>query len=112
MQRILTDSRIDVLTCEELLNEIQEVSERPKIRSHVSDEELEEFFRIIYAFGKMVNITTNSEAAIRDPKDLYLLSLAESTEADYIVSGDADLLDLKQHKLTKMISLAEFKTML
>ncbi len=112
MQRILTDSRIDVLTCEELLNEIQEVSERPKIRSHVSDEELEEFFRIIYAFGKMVNITTNSEAAIRDPKDLYLLSLAESTEADYIVSGDADLLELKQHKLTKMISLAELKTML
>ena len=112
MQRILTDSRIDVLTCEELLNEIQEVSERPKIRSHVSDEELEEFFRIIYAFGKMVNITTNSEAAIRGPKDLYLLSLAESTEADYIVSGDADLLELKQHKLTKMISLAELKTML
>ena len=112
MQRILTDSRIDVLTCEELLNEIQEVSERPKIRSHVSDEELEEFFRIIYAFGKMVNITTNSEAAIRDPKDLYLMSLAESTEADYIVSGDADLLELKQHKLTKMISLAELKTML
>ena len=112
MQRILTDFRIDVLTCEELLNEIQEVSERPKIRSHVSDEELEEFFRIIYAFGKMVNITTNSEAAIRDPKDLYLMSLAESTEADYIVSGDADLLELKQHKLTKMISLAELKTML
>ena len=112
MQRILTDFRIDVLTCEELLNEIQVVSERPKIRSHVSDEELEEFFRIIYAFGKMVNITTNSEAAIRDPKDLYLLSLAESTKADYIVSGDADLLELKQHKLTKMISLAEFRTML
>ena len=112
MQRILTDFRIDVLTCEELLNEIQEVSERPKIRSHVSDEELEEFFRIIYAFGKMLNITTNSEATIRDPKDLYLLSLAESTEADYIVSGDADLLELKQHKLSKMISLAEFKTML
>ena len=112
MQRILTDSRIDVLTWEELLNEIQEVSERPKIRSHVSDEELEEFFRIIYAFGKMVNITTNSEAIIRDPKDLYLLSFAESTEADYIVSGDADLLELKQHKLTKMISLEEFRTML
>ena len=111
MQRILTDFRIDVLTCQELLNEIQEVSERPKIRSHVSDEELEEFYLIIYAFGKTVKITTNSEATIRDPKDLYLLSLAESTEADYIVSGDADLLELEQRKMTKMISLAEFKTM-
>ena len=112
MQRILMDTRYDVIVCDELLDEIQDVCSRPKIKSHVNDEELEEFFRIIYAFCQIVKIEGKAEVAIRDPKDLYLLSLAESTEADYIVSGDADLLELKQHKLTKMISLAEFKTML
>ena len=33
----------------------------------------------------------------RDPKDLYLLSMAESVPVDYIVSGDRDLTDLKEH---------------
>ena len=49
---------------------------------------------------------------IRDPKDLYLLSLADSINADYLVSGDTDLLDLEQHHQTKMIKLSEFKSLI
>lgn len=51
-------------------------------------------------------------SAIRDPKDLYLLSLAETIGADYIVSGDADLTDLGQHKQTRILKLADFKAMM
>lgn len=47
-----------------------------------------------------------------DPKDLYLLALAETIGADYIVSGDADLTDLGQHKQTRVVKLADFKTMM
>ena len=110
VQQILTDPRFDVYACGELMEEIHDVSARPKIRSRINDEELDDFFRIIYAFCRMAKIEQQAESNIRDPKDLYLLSLAESVEADYIVSGDADLLELQKHKQTKMLSLAEFKT--
>ncbi len=50
--------------------------------------------------------------AIRDPKDLYLLSLAETIGADYIVSGDADLTDLGQYHQTRIMKLADFKAMM
>ena len=109
VQQILTDMRIDVYVCDELLEEIHSVSSRPKIRQRVSDDELDDFFRIIYAFCRMAKIEQQAQSNIRDPKDLYLLSLAEGVNADYIVSGDADLLELQQHKQTKMLSLAEFK---
>ena len=112
VQQILTDTRIDVYVCDELLEEIHNVSSRDKIRTRVSNEELDDFFRIIYAFCRMANIEQKAQSEIRDPKDLYLLSLAESIEADYIVSGDADLIELKQHKTTKMMSLADFKAKL
>lgn len=112
VQQILTDTRIDVYVCDELLEEIHNVSSRPKIRTRISDEELDDFFRIIYAFCRMADIEQEAQSKIRDPKDLYLLSLAESIEADYIVSGDADLIELKQHKTTKMMSLADFKAKL
>ena len=112
VQQILTDTRIDVYVCDELLEEIHNVSSRDKIRTRVSNEELDDFFRIIYAFCRMANIEQKAQSEIRDPKDLYLLSLAESIEADYIISGDADLIELKQHKTTKMMSLADFKAKL
>ena len=107
-----TDSnrqRFDVYACDELLEKIHEVSSRPKILTRIGDDELDDFFRIIYAFCRMAKIEQQAQSKIRDPKDLYLLSLAESIEADYIVSGDADLLDLQQHGQTKMIKLVDFK---
>lgn len=112
IQQILTDMRFDVYVCDELLEEIHEVSSRPKIRTRISDEELDDFFRIIYAFCRMAKIERQAQSEIRDPKDLYLLSLAESIDADYIVSGDADLLDLKQHKQTQLLRLVDFRKFL
>lgn len=108
IQRILTDIRFDVYICDELLEEIHDVSSRAKIRNRISDEELDDFFRIIYAFCRMARIEQKAQSVICDPKDLYLLSLAESIGADYIVSGDADLLDLKQYQQTKMLRLVEY----
>ncbi len=48
-------------------------------------------------------------ATVRDPKDLYLLALADTIGADYIVSGDADLTDIGQYNQTRIIKLADFK---
>ncbi len=85
---------------------------RSKIRSRVSDEEVDELFRIIFAYCRKARIEVDAVAKIRDPKDLYLLSLSETVNADYIVSGDIDVLDLKWHKQTKMVTFAEFKALL
>ena len=52
------------------------------------------------------------DVAIRDPKDLYLLALADTIGADYIVSGDADLTDLGQYNQTRIMKLADFKAMI
>ena len=109
VRQILTDVRFDVYACDELLEEIHDVWSREKIRTRVTDEEMDDFFRIIYAFSHMAKIEQKAQSEIRDPKDLYLLSLAESIEADSIITGDADLLDLKQHKKTQMIKLADFR---
>ncbi len=109
VRQILTDVRFDVYACDELLEEIHDVCSREKIRTRVTDEEMDDFFRIIYAFSHMAKIEQKAQSEIRDPKDLYLLSLAESIEADSIITGDADLLDLKQHKQTQMIKLADFR---
>lgn len=113
VRRMLTDLRFDVYVCERLIEEIRDVASRDKIRKRVTPADVEDLLSIIYAFCQFVTIQTEvSPSALRDPKDLYLLALAETIDADYIVSGDADLTDIGQYQLTKIIKLADFKAMM
>ena len=112
VRRILTDARVDVYVCDNLIAEILDVANRDKIRKYIKDNELEDLLRIIRAYCNIVPLETKAKSVVRDPKDLYLISLAETVDADYIVSGDSDLLELGHHKNTKMIRLVDFKSII
>ena len=113
VRRMLTDLRFDVYVCSRLIEEIRDVVSRDKIRKRVNPSDVENLFAIINAFCRFTVIETEvPQSAVRDPKDLYLLSLADTIGADYIISGDADLTDLGQHNQTKIIKLADFKAMM
>lgn len=112
LKRMLMDSRFDIYICEELLSEIINVARREKIRKYVSEDKLQQLLKIIDAFCEKTTISQIAESIIRDPKDLYLLSLAETIDATYIISGDKDLTDLNQHLKTRIVKLADFKLMM
>jgi predicted nucleic acid-binding protein len=57
-------------------------------------------------------IRQQATISIRDRKDLYLLSFAETINADYIVSGDNDLLVLQTYAKTRIVSPAQLKLIL
>ena len=113
VRRILTDLRFDVYICDRLIEEIHDVASRDKIRKYITPADVEDLLSIIHAFCQFTTIKTEvAPYAVRDPKDLYLLSLAETIDADYIVSGDADLTDLRQYQQTRIIKLADFKAIM
>lgn len=112
LKRMLMDTRFDIYVCEELLSEIINVTRRDKIRKRVSENELQQLLKIIDAFCIKTTISQIAESIIRDPKDVYLLSLAETIDANYIVSGDKDLTELNQHLKTRIVKLADFKLMM
>ena len=111
IRRIVTDVRFDVVVCPQLIGEIIDVSSRDKIRKHVSSTDVSNLLRIIRAFCHFVEIEIEAVSDIRDSKDLYLLSLAETVDALYIVSGDTDLTALGKHGNTRIVTLAEFRDM-
>ncbi len=109
IRTIVTDERFEVFVCPQLMGEIIDVANREKIRRYVPSTNVTDLLRIIRAFCHSVEIEVNTISEIRDPKDLNLLSLAETIDAIYIVSGDADLTTLCKHGNTKIVTLAEFK---
>lgn len=112
LKRMLMDTRFDIYVCEELLSEIINVARRDKIRKRVSENELQQLLKIIDAFCIKTTISQIAESIIRDPKDVYLLSLAETIDANCLVSGDKDLTDLNLHLKTRIVKLADFKLMM
>lgn len=113
VRRMLTDLRFDVYVCSRLIEEIRDVVSRDKIRKHLGPTDLDDLMAIINAFCQVATIEAEvAPTVVRDPKDLYLLALADTIGADYIVSGDADLTDLGQHNQTRIIKIADFKAMM
>lgn len=109
MQKILKDSSLDIYVCHELLTEIKDVACREKIRKYINVSDIADLLNLLRDFCIYADIRQTAKSPVRDAKDLYLLSLADTVGADYIVSGDKDLLVLECHGHTKMIKLTDFK---
>jgi len=110
LRQFLTSSEIQFFTTQELENEIRTVLLRKKIRKYVDVRAVEIFIYQISRYCEKIEIDGKcADVNIRDPKDIYLVTLSEETKADYLVSGDKDLLVIGEYKVTKFITLSEFK---
>ena len=107
LREVLNRHDVDVYVSEPLLEEIRTVIERPKFEHLISQETRYYFFEMVYDVCLFTEITEQAVSPIRDIKDLYLLSMAESVPVDYIVSGDKDLTDLNQHNGIPILKYSE-----
>jgi hypothetical protein len=98
IKEVLCRHDVEVYVCEQLLDEIRMVISRPKFDNIIPQETRRRFFEMVYDVCFFTDITVDATSPIRDIKDLYLLSMAESVPVDYIVSGDKDLTELGEHK--------------
>lgn len=91
---------------EELIQEFITVSSRPKFENHFTEADIEDLLRIFDLYGKLIAVTTRVNDC-RDFKDNFLLNLAIDSEADFLVTGDSDLLDLQKINKTQIITIKD-----
>ncbi|MEJ2750687.1 MAG: putative toxin-antitoxin system toxin component, PIN family, partial [Anaerolineae bacterium] len=86
--------KFTLLVPEALLDEILvTVSNKPHLAQRISPDLLKEFLSTVQELGETVpRIESPIPAVTRDPKDDYLLAYALVGKADYLVTGDEDLL--------------------
>lgn len=92
---------------QELLDEFLEVARRPKFRRFFSSTDIEEILETIDEYANFVKVQTKIELC-RDAKDNFLLSLSIDGRADFLLTGDKDLLDLNKFGETTIITIADF----
>ena len=107
LPEVLCRHDVEVYISEQQLKEIRTVIAREKFSKLIPDKTRYYFFEMIYDVCFMTDITVEAKSTIRDPKDLYLLSMAESVPVGFIVSGDKDLTDLGSHAGIPIITYTE-----
>jgi putative PIN family toxin of toxin-antitoxin system len=92
----LLNSSHTVLLPEHLLQELViTITTKPRLAQRISADDLTNFVAILETFGETIpSIREPFPAVTRDPKDDYLLAYAVVGEADFLVTGDDDLLSL------------------
>ncbi len=107
LDKHLINRSITLIFSEELLQEFISVAKRPKFKKYFSDNDINELLRLFDIYGKFVNVVSEINGC-RDKKDNFLLNLAIDSNADYLVTGDGDLLDIKKINNTEIIKINKF----
>jgi putative PIN family toxin of toxin-antitoxin system len=103
----LKNHDVTLLFSEELLYEFMEVVNRPKFRKYFSKNDVDHLLNELHRHSEMIKVKSKVNVC-RDKKDNFLLSLCVDGKADYLLTGDDDLLTLKKNKKTSIIKMADY----
>ena len=107
LERYIYDNHFQIVSCKEQLSELQEVLYRPKMERYFSTQQINGIFELLSDYALFVKILSKVNIC-RDAKDDYLLALAIDSKTDFLITGDKDLLSIKQIGTTKIINFKEF----
>lgn len=96
---------------EEVLDELIEAREKKAyLASSISTDEMHRFIRFLRTVADILPRQTNpAPSVLRDPRDDFLLIAAAIGDADYLITGDRDLLDIRDRLARpRIVTVAEF----
>lgn len=101
------DSLGTILVSYDTMLELNEVLTRKKFERYFSQEQRLSFIAKFFEKAEMVEILELVEIC-RDPKDDKFLELAVNGRANYLITGDQDLLVLNPFQETLIITVSQF----
>ena len=111
LEKLILENNVTIIFSKELITEIENSLLKPKLQKLINDFSFVEMLIIFMHFIEIIETKSNI-LLCSDPKDNFLLNLATDGNADYLITGDKDLLILEKINNTKIITIADFKLIL
>ena len=106
---VLVQPQIILVFSKELLEELYNVTQRPKFKKYFSSsEKVKELLFFLSSIGTWIELPNQLPERCRDCKDDYLLELAMIANADFLITGDKDLLVMKRIGECQIVTASEF----
>jgi len=108
IKNYIADGRITIIATRQLFEEIKEVTSRDRLKKYFPQESVSELIQLLETIAQQIEIEP-THFLNRDPKDNFLLDLIDFSKADYLVTGDKDLLELNPFKTAIILTPANFE---
>ena len=107
---MVSGDKIRFLFSKELIEEINSTTTKPKLKKYFQSNTVVEMLSAFEQYIDMIEV--NSSVLIcRDPKNNFLLGLANDGKADFLITGDKDLLELGKTGKTIITTITDFLKM-
>lgn len=107
LDKLIEKKRITLIFSNELLEEFIDVVSRPKFAKYFSKDDIEKILEYFDQYGELIEVKSDIKIC-RDEKDNFLLNLSTDSKAEYLITGDKDLLILENIESTKILTFTEF----
>jgi putative PIN family toxin of toxin-antitoxin system len=110
LQDLWVHREFELATSIEILREVSRVLQYPRIRERFKpkDENIRRFFRLIFRKAIITKDLYSTDRITDDPSDNIFLACAMEAKADYIVSRDPHLRNLKHFHGVRIIDVSAF----
>ena len=108
IKNLISIGQISIIITQQLLDEINDVTSRERIKKHFQKQTVQEFIELLKNIAEHIDIVPTHFIS-RDPKDNFLLHLIDFSKADYLVTGDKDLLEHTPFKTAIILTPAAFE---
>ena len=107
LDKIISHHEIELIFSLELIDELVEVTQRPRFRKYFPIAYVQTLLEKLQARSTTIKVTSEIEIC-RDPEDNFLLALAKDSDAHFLLTGDNDLLVMGSFGNTKIITFIDF----
>jgi putative PIN family toxin of toxin-antitoxin system len=97
-----------LLTAAALLQELDRVLRYPRLQRYYSEASRTQYVALIAALSEVVEWPESVPSICRDPDDDWVIACAVVGKANFIVSGDRDLLTLERVGTIEILTAAQF----
>ena len=102
--QLALDNKLEIITSKAILAEVRTVL---KDEFRLTEQETDDIINCIMMYAILIEPKTRVQI-VRDPKDDMLLEAALDSRAQYVITRDNDLLDIKSYKGIKIVKPEEF----
>lgn len=108
LYELLINENLKIFASRELIQEYLGVISRNKFEKYIRQDQAMRFLTLLLSKIKLIELKTPVQLS-SDPKDNFLLSICADCNADYLITGDPDLLEIGKFGKTEMVTMTGFE---
>jgi hypothetical protein len=107
LKNLLVNEKIKLIISNQLINEREVVTSRERLARYFDKKKVADLISLLKIISEKFEVDS-IKPFCRDPKDDFLLALSKKSKADYLITGDNDLLALNTYGRTEILSIKKF----